>query len=84
MGITVFEAFCQLRSSLFLGVIQVVIEVTELGQGLVFGVSDAGPTGCDITEVVFCVCLVSCGRTVVESLVLIYRSSVVCLSCIFW
>jgi hypothetical protein len=44
------------------------MEVTKLSQGLVFGVSDAGPSGSDITEVVFCVCPVSCGRTVVESL----------------
>ena len=27
-----------------------------------FGVSDAGPSVSDITEVVFCVCPVSCGR----------------------
>ena len=46
------------------------MEVTELGQGLVFGVSDAGPAGSDITEVVFCVCPISCGRNMVESLVL--------------
>jgi hypothetical protein len=69
MEITEFEAFCPLRSSLFLGVIQVVMEVIELGQDHVFGVSDTGPSGSDITEVVFCVCLVSCGRIVVESLV---------------
>jgi hypothetical protein len=57
MEITVFEAFCQLRSSLFLGVIRVVMEVIELGQDHVFGVSDAGPSGSDITEVVLCVCV---------------------------
>jgi hypothetical protein len=44
-----------------------IMDVTELGQGPVFGVSDAGPSGSDTTEVVFCVCTVSCGRTVVKS-----------------
>jgi len=57
MGIAVFEAFCQLRSSLFLIISQVVMEVIDLVQGLVFGVNDAGPSGCDITEIVFCVFL---------------------------
>ena len=47
------------------------MDVTELGQGPVFDVSDAGPSGSDTTELVFYVCPVSCGRTVVESLVLI-------------
>ena len=49
MEITVFEALCELRSSLFLGVMQVVMEVIELCQDHVFGVSDAGPSGSDIT-----------------------------------
>jgi len=56
-----------------LGVIQVVIEVIELGQDHVFVVSDAGPSGFDITEGVLCVFVVSYGRTVVETLVLILQ-----------
>jgi hypothetical protein len=40
--------------------------VIELGQDHVFGVSDAGPSDSDITEVVLRVCVVSYGRTVVE------------------
>jgi hypothetical protein len=47
--------------------------VTELGQDHVCVVSDAGPPGSDITEVVLCVCVVSYGRTVVETLVLILQ-----------
>jgi hypothetical protein len=42
--------------------------VIEPGLHHVFGVIDAGPSGSDITEVVSCVCLVSCGTAVVESL----------------
>jgi hypothetical protein len=53
MEITVFEAFCPLTSSLFLGVIQLVMDVIELGQDHVFVVIDAGPSGSGITKVVF-------------------------------
>jgi hypothetical protein len=53
MEITVFEAFCPLRSSLFLGVIQLVMDVIELGQNHVFVVIDAGPSASGITKVVF-------------------------------
>ena len=49
------------------------MDVTEMGQGPLFGVSDAGPFGSETSEVVFCVCPLSCGRTVVESLVLISK-----------